>query len=75
MESCDERERLTALYKEAMDLYAVCANDVLAVRHRTSKEEYNRLMMASSESLAAARSTLLAVKRHINQHGCGLSDN
>jgi hypothetical protein len=68
--ACEEKQRLTAVHKKALEQHTLSSNDLYMVRGRTSKVEYDRLLMATSEAMETARITFQALTKHTGEHGC-----
>ena len=67
---CEEKKRLRALYQLADKRHSGAVNDVLRVRGKGSKEEYDRVRAVADEARNARNAARLALDRHKQEHGC-----
>ena len=68
--TCDERQRLRALYNAAAEHYAACVNEVNRVRGKTTKQEYDRARALVDEARMARDTARQSLEQHKEQHGC-----
>ena len=68
--ACEEKARLMAIHKKTLEKHTVSSNDLYLLRGRTSREEYERLLVISSKALAEAQITLKDLMDHMRNHGC-----
>ncbi len=68
--TCDERQRLRALYNAAAEHYTACVNEVNRVRGKTTKQEYDRARALVDEARDARNAARLSLEQHKEQHGC-----
>lgn len=68
--ACDEKARLLKAYQTASLEHS---RSVTALSNRsgtTSRNEYQRLMLASEECLLIAQHARLEIDKHAREHGC-----
>lgn len=68
--TCDERQRLRALYNTAAEHYTACVNEVNRVRGKTTKQEYDRARALVDEARMARDTARQSLEQHKEQHGC-----
>ena len=68
--ACEEKERLMAVHKKTLEKHTVSSNDLYMLRGRTSREEYNRLIMIAFEALTEAQITFHDLMDQIRKHAC-----
>ena len=68
--TCDERQRLRALYNTAAEHYTACVNEVNRVRGKTTKQEYDRARALVDEARIARDTARQSLEQHKEQHGC-----
>jgi hypothetical protein len=67
---CEEKHRLRVLYNRACERYSATVNDLILVRGKTTKEEYNRVQRFVDEARDASNAAGLALEQHKQEHGC-----
>jgi phage/plasmid-associated DNA primase len=67
---CEEKKRLRSLYQLADKRHSSAVNDVLRVRSKVSKEEYDRVRARVDEARNARNLARLTLEQHKNEHGC-----
>ena len=67
---CEEKQRLRAIYRLAMDQHAISVNEALGVRGRVSEEESDRFRALRDEARNARDAARLALEQHKKEHSC-----
>jgi hypothetical protein len=68
--TCEEKERLRALYNSAAECCATAVNQVNLSRGKTTQAEYNRARALVDEARSARDAAHLALEQHKQEHGC-----
>jgi hypothetical protein len=68
--ACEEKERLRFLYKTSLEAYTAAVNDLIALRGKTTEEEYERVRGFLTEARNARDAARLALEQHKQDHGC-----
>ena len=68
--SCAEKLQLRRLYQEALKRRDDAINDMLPVRGKVCREEYERLRALADYARAALNLTRRALEGHKQDHGC-----
>ncbi len=67
---CEEKERLRSLYNASLGSYTAVVNDLIALRGKTTEEEYNRVRRFLAEARNVRDAARLALEQHKQEHGC-----
>jgi hypothetical protein len=67
---CEEKERLRSLYRKAADAYTAAVNDLIAIRGKTTEEDYHRVRGVLTEARNARDTARRALEEHKQKHGC-----
>ena len=67
---CEEKHQLIGLFKAGVSHYSAMVNDLNLTRGKTSKHEYDRLVVQAEEARIASERARLALDRHIQKHNC-----
>ena len=67
---CEEKKRLRTLYQLAEKRHSSAVNDVLRVRGKASKEEYDRARARVDEARNSRNAARLVLEQHKKEHHC-----
>lgn len=67
---CEEKHKLIEAYKSSVVNYATAVNDLNLTRGKTSKAEYDRLLVSSETTREISEIARLALDRHTREHDC-----
>ena len=68
--ACEEKERLRTFYNVSLGAYTAVVNDLIAIRGKTTKEEYDRVRSFLTEARNARDAARRALEKHKTEHGC-----
>src|SRR5260370_37491942 len=67
---CEEKQRLSVVYSEAVQVNSVAVNELLHARGKASKQEYDRLRAVRDEARHRLNSARSALEQHKQEHSC-----
>jgi hypothetical protein len=70
LKTCEEKERLRALYNAAAECYATAVNQVNLSRGNTTQTEYNHARALVDEARSTRDAAHLTLEQHKREHGC-----
>jgi hypothetical protein len=68
--ACEEKERLRSLYNASLGAYTAVVNELIGMRGKTTREEYDRVRRFLTEARNARDAARRALEQHKQEHGC-----